>query len=452
MLKETLKWRIQYRPDKIKWDDIAQEAARGKIYRANYSDKNGRTVLVMRPGLQNSNSVEEQIKCLVYCMESAISNLDEDQEQMVWLIDFQKWNMASISVKVTRETARVLQDHYPERLGIAVFYNPPKVFESFWLMVKPFLETKTYKKVKFVYSDHPPSMKVMEALFDMEKLESTFGGKNAENYDYESYAERMKKEEKQKYSKNFGGAKKSGDGSPSDRMSVVSEVTDSDFLASEVCSQVSDEADFSYKNEIGSYLEGLDEIERLQIDCKDNIDGGDEVSPTAFFTILALMYVTYKVVSGMFVAADDYAAVKRANEFALREPVQMGDAVTEEELRAYDGSDPNKPLLMAIKGQIYDVSRSRMFYGPGGPYALFAGRDASRALALMSFEPTDLTGNVEGLSESELEVLQDWEYKFMEKYVKVGQLVSKTSAPKETENEGEASKLHEDKSEETRTE
>ncbi|KAL2232913.1 UNVERIFIED_CONTAM: Membrane steroid-binding protein 2 [Sesamum indicum] len=83
------------------------------------------------------------------------------------------------------------------------------------------------------------------------------------------------------------------------------------------------------------------------------------LSPAAFFTILALMYVTYKVVCGMFVAADDYAAVKRANEFALREPVQMGD-VTEEELRAYDGSDPSKPLLMAIKGQIYDVSRSRL--------------------------------------------------------------------------------------------
>lgn len=88
------------------------------------------------------------------------------------------------------------------------------------------------------------------------------------------------------------------------------------------------------------------------------INGYTGLSPAAFFTILALMYVTYKVVSGMFVAADDYAAVKRANEIALREPVQMGD-VTEEDLRAYDGSDPNKPLLMAIKGQIYDVSRSR---------------------------------------------------------------------------------------------
>lgn len=93
-----------------------------------------------------------------------------------------------------------------------------------------------------------------------------------------------------------------------------------------------------------------------------------------------------------------------------------------------------------------------MFYGPGGPYALFAGRDASRALALMSFDPKDLTGNIEGLSESELEALQDWEYKFMEKYVKVGQLVSEntSSESKETENVGEASKLDEDKSEENK--
>lgn len=76
----------------------------------------------------------------------------------------------------------------------------------------------------------------------------------------------------------------------------------------------------------------------------------------------------------------------------------------------------------------------RMFYGPGGPYAKFAGRDASRALALLSFDPKDLTGNLDGLSESELEVLQDWEYKFIEKYVKVGKLVSEhTSAEKDAE-------------------
>lgn len=61
-----------------------------------------------------------------------------------------------------------------------------------------------------------------------------------------------------------------------------------------------------------------------------------------------------------------------------------------------------------------------MFYGPGGPYALFAGKDASRALAKMSFEEKDLTGDISGLGPFELEALQDWEYKFMSKYVKVG--------------------------------
>ncbi|XP_073155624.1 membrane steroid-binding protein 2-like isoform X1 [Henckelia pumila] len=191
------------------------------------------------------------------------------------------------------------------------------------------------------------------------------------------------------------------------------------------------------------------------------------LSPTAFFTILALMFVTYKVVSGMFVAANDYTAVKRENEFVLREPVQMGD-VTEVELRAYDGSDPNKPLLMAIKGQIYDVSRSRrllevephsnglmlkMFYGPSGPYALFAGRDASRALALMSFDPKDLTGNIEELTTSELEALLEWEYKFMEKYVKVGQIVGgKIIEPKETGFEDQSTKHDGDESKETGSE
>jgi membrane-associated progesterone receptor component len=42
----------------------------------------------------------------------------------------------------------------------------------------------------------------------------------------------------------------------------------------------------------------------------------------------------------------------------LKPPVQIGE-VTEEELKDYDGNNPEKPLLMAIKGQIYDVSQSR---------------------------------------------------------------------------------------------
>ncbi|XP_042300566.1 membrane-associated progesterone receptor component 1-like, partial [Sceloporus undulatus] len=35
-------------------------------------------------------------------------------------------------------------------------------------------------------------------------------------------------------------------------------------------------------------------------------------------------------------------------------------------------------ILMAFNGKVFDVSRGRKFYGPDGPYGIFAGRDASR--------------------------------------------------------------------------
>ncbi|KAF6148998.1 hypothetical protein GIB67_009617 [Kingdonia uniflora] len=155
---------------------------------------------------------------------------------------------------------------------------------------------------------------------------------------------------------------------------------------------------------------------------KESIKVYTGLSPTIFFTVVAVALAFYYVVSGLFGSPPPHQT--RGRDFdeemePLPPPVQLGE-IGEEELKVYDGSDPKKPLLMAIKAQIYDVSQSRMFYGPGGPYALFAGKDASRALAKMSFEKEDLTGDIAGLGPFELDALQDWEYKFMSKYVKVG--------------------------------
>ncbi|XP_044469043.1 membrane steroid-binding protein 2-like [Mangifera indica] len=155
------------------------------------------------------------------------------------------------------------------------------------------------------------------------------------------------------------------------------------------------------------------------------------LSPATFFTILALLWAVYHVLSGLFGPSDNhYQPRSRELEEQVQPPpppVQLGE-ITDEDLKQYDGSDPKKPLLVAIKGQIYDVSQSRTFYGPGGAYALFAGKDASRALAKMSFEDKDLTGDISGLGPFELGTLQDWEYQFMSKYVKVGTIKS-TAVP-----------------------
>ncbi|MBA0689966.1 hypothetical protein Goari_007667 [Gossypium aridum] len=175
---------------------------------------------------------------------------------------------------------------------------------------------------------------------------------------------------------------------------------------------------------------------------KEAITAYTGLSPATFFTVLALLWAVYYVATGLFGSSDDHIN-QRSMAFEeqmepLPPPVQLGE-ITEEELKQYDGSDSKKPLLMAIKGQIYDVSQSRMFYGPGGPYALFAGKDASRALAKMSFEEKDLTGDISGLGPFELDALQDWEYKFMSKYVKVGSIKKTTVPVTEGDASGEAS-------------
>lgn len=52
--------------------------------------------------------------------------------------------------------------------------------------------------------------------------------------------------------------------------------------------------------------------------------------------------------------------------------------MTDAELLGYDGSDPSKPIYLALNGTIYDVSSARHTYGPGGSYHVFAGKDAAR--------------------------------------------------------------------------
>ena len=88
------------------------------------------------------------------------------------------------------------------------------------------------------------------------------------------------------------------------------------------------------------------------------------------------------------------------------------------------------PVYLAVRGRVFDVTAGRNFYGPGGPYENFAGRDASRGLACGSFDEDMLTKNLEGplddlkdLGADEMEALRGWEERFEEKYLVVGKLV-----------------------------
>ena len=88
------------------------------------------------------------------------------------------------------------------------------------------------------------------------------------------------------------------------------------------------------------------------------------------------------------------------------------------------------PVYLSVRGRVFDVTPGAGFYGPGGPYANFAGRDASRGLACHSFDEDMLTENLEGplddlgdLDAEQRETLEGWEEQFLGKYLVVGKLV-----------------------------
>jgi len=58
---------------------------------------------------------------------------------------------------------------------------------------------------------------------------------------------------------------------------------------------------------------------------------------------------------------------------------------TGEELSVYNGTDERLPILLGILGSVFDVTKGRSHYGPGGGYHHFAGRDASRAFVSGNF-------------------------------------------------------------------
>ncbi|KAH1252374.1 CRAL-TRIO domain-containing protein C23B6.04c [Glycine max] len=129
MLEDTLKWRSTYKPEDIRWDEIVVEGETGKLYRASVHDREGRIVLVLRPGMQwlllNTSSKENQMRHLVYMLENAMLNLPHGQEQMSWLIDFTEWSFRNNSLKFM-------------------------------------LDKKTIQKVKFVYPNNKDSVELMK--------------------------------------------------------------------------------------------------------------------------------------------------------------------------------------------------------------------------------------------------------------------------------------------------
>lgn len=213
MLEATLLWRAEAKVDGLRFDTVAAEAQTGKMYRLRPRDKQGRPVLTMRPGRENTSGHEGQIQFLTYSVETMArstaapwdgpprgAGADLAPEQLTLFLDFTDYSVFNAPPwKTSLETLNILQDHFPERLGQAVCLNPPTLFSMFWKMIKPFLDARTVAKVKFLYADNPQkSQQILLDVFEsVGELEQSLGGDSPHEYDFEKYRALMKAEEEE---------------------------------------------------------------------------------------------------------------------------------------------------------------------------------------------------------------------------------------------------------------
>ena len=84
------------------------------------------------------------------------------------------------------------------------------------------------------------------------------------------------------------------------------------------------------------------------------------------------------------------------------------------------------PIYVAADGLVFNMSSHEggpAFYGPGGSYSAFAGRDASVGLATMQTDASQWgERTVAQLTASERDTLGEWVTRFSVKYDVVGYL------------------------------
>ncbi|XP_030381293.1 membrane-associated progesterone receptor component 1 [Scaptodrosophila lebanonensis] len=157
-------------------------------------------------------------------------------------------------------------------------------------------------------------------------------------------------------------------------------------------------------------------------------------SPMNLALLAIICFLVYKIVR-------DRTEVPSVSAQSSVEPAlpKLRRDFTVQELRSYDGNQPDGRVLVAVNGNVYDVTKGKRFYGPGGPYATFAGRDASRNLATFSVAANekDDYDDLSDLNAMEMDSVNEWEMQFKEKYEFVGKLLRKGEQPSNYDDDEE---------------
>lgn len=183
MAINNIKWRASVKPWAIVPENCPKALPSGVWRWAGYT-KSGMPILHVdcenwKP--TEYYGVDEYIRYLAYILEGAVARMGEGTSRLCviyWIPSLSMEMMGSRASECAKVLMKVMQDQFPERLGVAFTCNAPALFSAMWKMVSPWIDPVT--KAKFQIVPRGQSEETLLRYIDADVLAKSLGGNHEE--------------------------------------------------------------------------------------------------------------------------------------------------------------------------------------------------------------------------------------------------------------------------------
>ncbi|CAF3804608.1 unnamed protein product [Rotaria magnacalcarata] len=191
-LIETLEWRTKSNLEQLIANGESQlhygEILTGKTFYVGY-DKVGRPInyVSTKDHIKGQFPPEATEKYTILAMEVGRKLLHSPVESVTIILDMNGFSMRNMDYQHAQFLVNLLQNYYPESLGIALIVNAPKLFYGCWHIIKSWLDPVVRNKIHFLNN-----LDDLTEYIDLSNLPKRLNG-NQQDFNYIPPTEQEKK-------------------------------------------------------------------------------------------------------------------------------------------------------------------------------------------------------------------------------------------------------------------
>jgi hypothetical protein len=204
----TLEWREKFRP----WcmtPSAVRESEDGFFYVRGYSpppadsthaDDSGHTLVFYRPGLHKYDDTEAYLRLLIHTLDAAVADSLSRSNDKIGkfniILDCHGFGLSMTpGLSHVKRLFAMLQDHFPDRLGVLMIVNLSGPGQLFLKMIKSVISEAVKRKIHII-PGNDRGRDMLEALVDEAYIPTWLGGTDAYVPDAKAvYADRLCSEE-----------------------------------------------------------------------------------------------------------------------------------------------------------------------------------------------------------------------------------------------------------------